>query len=206
MNAVLAKNVRTLRDMKHWTQQHLAETAGILLRTVQRVEKGDGASLETLGALSNAFDVSIDVLQTDVEALMEQVRQQQEALRKTHDFIAVTPVTCSAHLESVGDADGSVMECVSTDDAVRDGFAALKANLRDMIDIWDDVDPAHHRDWAKAAYGQVEELNRLGIVVCIGKANRVFRTGAGTINMDTLYVVAWPKGEEKPFVAVEKAS
>jgi transcriptional regulator with XRE-family HTH domain len=108
MNAVLAKNVRTLRDMKHWTQQHLAETAGILLRTVQRVEKGDGASLETLGALCNAFDVSIDVLQTDVEALMDQVRQDQEALLKTHDLISVTPVTCSAHLESVGDADACV--------------------------------------------------------------------------------------------------
>ena len=64
MNAVLAKNVKTIRAIKRWTQQHLADTAGILLRTVQRVEKGDGASLDTLGALANACDVSIDVLQT----------------------------------------------------------------------------------------------------------------------------------------------
>jgi transcriptional regulator with XRE-family HTH domain len=42
MNLVLAKNVKSFRTSKHWTQQHLAETAGILLRTVQRVEEGTG--------------------------------------------------------------------------------------------------------------------------------------------------------------------
>jgi transcriptional regulator with XRE-family HTH domain len=82
MNAVLAKNVRTIRDLKHWTQEHLAATAGILLRTVQRVEKGDGASTETLGALANAFDVSIDFLQTDFVSLSEQVKREDEALRR----------------------------------------------------------------------------------------------------------------------------
>ena len=47
MNAILAQNVRIIREAKHWTQIHLAETAGIDLRTVQRVEKGDGASLKS---------------------------------------------------------------------------------------------------------------------------------------------------------------
>lgn len=62
--------MKTLRGTKHWTQQHLADTAGIQLRTVQRVEKGDGASLDTLGALANAFDLSIDILRTDMQALV----------------------------------------------------------------------------------------------------------------------------------------
>ena len=82
MNAILAKNVRKLRDSKHWTQQHLADTAGILLRTVQRVEKGDGASVETLGALSNAFDVSIDGLQTDVDAVLVPRHRGDDRLRQ----------------------------------------------------------------------------------------------------------------------------
>lgn len=206
MNTVLAKNVRTLREMKHWTQQHLADTAGILLRTVQRVEKGDGASLETLGALSNAFDVSINVLQTDVDALVEQLQRERDILLKTHDLISVTPVTSSSHLESVGDADASVMECVSDDDTARDAFAALKSNLSDMIDIWNDVTPSNHREWAKDAFEQIEELNQLGLVVCIGKAERTLRTGRTTLQMHTVYVVAWPKGQEKTLIAIEKGA
>jgi hypothetical protein len=95
---------------------------------------------------------------------------------------------------------------VSDDDAARDAFAALKSNLSDMIDIWEDVDPSHHREWAKGAFEQIEELNRLGLIVCVGKAKRTLRTGGGTIKLDTLYVVAWPKGQEKALIAVAKAS
>jgi hypothetical protein len=55
-------------------------------------EKGDGTNLEALGALSNAFDVSIDVLQTDVEALMEQVRKEW-----LEPVSAFTPLTLAPH-------------------------------------------------------------------------------------------------------------
>lgn len=154
-----------MRNERHWSQQHLADAAGIVLRTVQRVEKGDGVSLETLAALSNAFDVSIDVLQTDVDALAEQLRREHEALQRTHDVVAVAPVTCSAQMEEIGAAA-----------AARDAFAALKANLTDMIDIWEDVDPCKRREWAKDAFEQVEELNRLGVVVCV--ANRSASRGS----------------------------
>jgi transcriptional regulator with XRE-family HTH domain len=204
MNAVLAKNVKTIREIKHWTQQHLADTAGIVLRTVQRVEKGEGASLETLGALANAFDVSIDVLQTDMEAVVAQVRRQEEELRRTHDLVDVSPVTRSAHLEIVGGSDAYLMHCACEDDAVRDAFAELESNLKDMVDIWDDVDPLHHRDWVKGAYEQVEKLNRLDVVISVGMANRTMRVGGGTVQFRTLYVVAWPKRQEKGVIAVEK--
>jgi DNA-binding XRE family transcriptional regulator len=206
MNAVLAKNVKMIRNIKHWTQQHLADTAGILLRTVQRVEKGDGASLETLGALANAFDVSIDVLQTDMDVAMEQLRQVEEDFRRRHDLVDVAPVTCSAHLDIVGGSDAYLMHCECEDDAVRDAFADLESNLKDMADIWDDVDPLHHRDWVKGAYKQVEELNRLGVVISVGKAHRTMTVGGDTVQFRTLYVVAWLKGQEKSVIAIEKNS
>jgi hypothetical protein len=41
--------------------------------------------------------------------------------------------------------------------------------------------------------------------VCVGKAKRVLRTRTGPIEFRTLYVVAWPKGEEKRLLAVEKS-
>jgi hypothetical protein len=116
----------------------------------------------------------------------------------------VNPVTCSSDLEIVGGADANLTQCVSDNDAAQDAFAALKSNLQDMADIWDDVDPSHHREWVKSAYAQVEELQHLGLVVCVGKATRSFRTGTGPINFRTLYVVAWPKGEERAVIAVER--
>ena len=46
--------VRTLRERRAWSQEQLAEIAGLSVRTVQRVETGGGASLETRMALSAA--------------------------------------------------------------------------------------------------------------------------------------------------------
>ncbi len=206
MNTVLAKNVKTIREIKHWTQQHLADTAGILVRTVQRVEKGDGGSLETLGALANAFGVSIDLLQTDMDALMASVRKAQEELDATHDLVQVAPVTCSADLELIGDSDAISSDCVTKDDESRDAFAALISNLTDMLDIWNDVDPTHHRGWIRGAYEQVEALSRLGVVVSVGSGRRTMKTGAGSVTFRTAYVIAWTRGQEKTVIAVPKGA
>jgi len=46
MNPDAAK-IKRWREERSWSQDHLAEAAGVSLRTVQRVENGDGASRET---------------------------------------------------------------------------------------------------------------------------------------------------------------
>ena len=206
MDQILAKNVKRLRDMKHWTQQHLADASGAQLRTVQRVEKGEGASLDTLGALAAAFDVTIDLLRFDVDAVVDQMQKEQEEVERTHYFVDVAPITCSAHLGIIGGSHAYLMHCASEDDAIQDLFAEFESNVKDMVDVWEDVDPSNHRGWLKEAYEQVEELNRRGVAVSIGKAIRTMRQKgvAGTFEWRVLYVVGWPKGQEKSRIAVPK--
>jgi transcriptional regulator with XRE-family HTH domain len=52
-----AASVRKLREAKSWSQDHLAEVAGLSLRTVQRVEADGSASPETKMAVAAAFGV-----------------------------------------------------------------------------------------------------------------------------------------------------
>jgi len=54
--------VSHLRKQKGWTQERLAEETGLSVRTIQRIEKGNDASLETLGLVANALEVSINHL------------------------------------------------------------------------------------------------------------------------------------------------
>ncbi len=65
-----SKKIKRWREDRQWSQEHLAEIAGLGLRTIQRVEKGEGASQETLMALAAAFDVDASALcvDADVEA------------------------------------------------------------------------------------------------------------------------------------------
>ena len=47
--------LRQLREQRAWSQEQLAEVAGLSVRTVQRAESGGAASLETRMALAAAL-------------------------------------------------------------------------------------------------------------------------------------------------------
>lgn len=52
-----AEKVKQLRLERGWSQETLAKLSGLNIRTIQRVEKGKKAGLETLSALAAVFDV-----------------------------------------------------------------------------------------------------------------------------------------------------
>lgn len=54
-----------------WTQEQLAEHAGVSVRTIQRIERGDAATLETLKCLAAVFE-------TTVSRLIEEQKMSQE--------------------------------------------------------------------------------------------------------------------------------
>ncbi|MEG0324500.1 MAG: helix-turn-helix transcriptional regulator, partial [Raoultibacter sp.] len=51
----LAVLVKLYRELRKWSQEQLAEIAGLSTRTVQRVEEGLPASTDTRRALARAF-------------------------------------------------------------------------------------------------------------------------------------------------------
>jgi len=57
------QEVRRLRTERGWSQEHLAQAAGLSVRTVQRVEAEGTASLATASCLAATFEVSLLALQ-----------------------------------------------------------------------------------------------------------------------------------------------
>jgi transcriptional regulator with XRE-family HTH domain len=51
--------IRKLRLQRGWTQDQLAEMAGLSVRTIQRLERGDAPSLESAKALASVFEVDL---------------------------------------------------------------------------------------------------------------------------------------------------
>lgn len=56
---LIGEKVRQLRNARAWSQERLAEKATIDTRTIQRVEKGKGASDDTLLRVAEAFGISV---------------------------------------------------------------------------------------------------------------------------------------------------
>lgn len=58
--------VKKLRAKNNWSQEQLAQFAGLSLRTIQRVEAGSKASLETLKSLASVFEVELSKLTEEI--------------------------------------------------------------------------------------------------------------------------------------------
>lgn len=54
--------VRKLRLKRAWSQEQLAQFSGLNIRTIQRIERGQKAGLESLKSLAAVFEVEVDDL------------------------------------------------------------------------------------------------------------------------------------------------
>ena len=54
--------IQKLRLQRGWSQEQLAELSGLSARTIQRLERGQPASVETLKALGAVFEVDFSTL------------------------------------------------------------------------------------------------------------------------------------------------
>ena len=67
MKSMNSTRIMELRQAQGWTQERLANESGVGLRTVQRMEAGQDASLETLSLVADALHVPIRDLFTTIE-------------------------------------------------------------------------------------------------------------------------------------------
>ena len=72
-----AAKIRRWREERYWSQEHLADIAGIGLRTLQRLEDGQQASRESVIAVAAAFGVEAIALTVDTR-----IDQARKALDK----------------------------------------------------------------------------------------------------------------------------
>lgn len=77
--------IQKLRLKRGWSQQQLAEASGLSTRTVQRLEAGHSASMESLKSLAAVFEVEFSTLQPESDMNAETIdyseREEAEAFR-----------------------------------------------------------------------------------------------------------------------------
>lgn len=72
--------VRKQRLKRGWSQEHLSQLSGLSVRTIQRIERGHNAGLESLKSLAAVFELNVTDLQMEPDMNVN-----------TNDEIQVTP-------------------------------------------------------------------------------------------------------------------
>lgn len=84
--------VQKLRLQRGWSQQQLAELSGLNIRTIQRIEKGQEPSVESLKSLAAVFNVEFSTLKEQgIDKVISETQSAEEILafnqvRKLKDF------------------------------------------------------------------------------------------------------------------------
>ena len=73
--------VQKLRLQRGWSQQQLAELSGLNVRTIQRIEKGQEPSVESLKSLAAVFNVEFSTLKEQgMENVINESQSAEEIL------------------------------------------------------------------------------------------------------------------------------
>ena len=75
--------VQKLRLQRGWSQQQLAELSGLNVRTIQRIEKGQEPSVESLKSLAAVFNVEFSTLK---EQAMDKVISESQSAEEILAF------------------------------------------------------------------------------------------------------------------------
>ena len=75
--------LRKLRLQRGWSQEQVAELTDLSVRTIQRIERGGQASLESANALAAVFEVDISTFQSNTGKTTMQNKEQQDTTPNT---------------------------------------------------------------------------------------------------------------------------
>ena len=129
------QRLRVLREARGWSQEHLAEVAGISLRTVQRMEAGRPISADAFQAVASAFDTEVS-----------------ELLAKPASRAPIANVTILPRVRT----GKQLCDVTAGADMFQDDYDAPEGEaeveligsflqqLHDLGEIWDDVQPSDH--------------------------------------------------------------
>jgi transcriptional regulator with XRE-family HTH domain len=203
MNEIMAKNIRRTRELRSWTQQHLAEAAGITDRTVQRAEAGQPISAEALQAIAGAFNVAVDDLRRDVDA--EQFAAEAKKVTDPYVVVHLQKADSSADLARYLGSGAHMIRCTVNDDAAQDAATEFEQELKELVDIWGDLEPVQRREAAKTAFAHVERLRSLGLVVTVGSHEcRLWIDRKQYLPAQCMVVLVAPTAEPKLFATIKK--
>ncbi|TBR39406.1 MULTISPECIES: helix-turn-helix domain-containing protein [Dyella] len=203
--------IRQFRDLRHWSQEQLAEISGLNVRTVQRVEQGDSASFDTRRALACAFDLNdIDALNKPISLpTAEELQTAQAQFEHDHITLAVAPLATGrqlARLVTSCEMDLSESAFELPREAAAE-FAALIDYYREYRDCHDLYSETDKPDIYDELQQHVEALRVLGVSLCHGQRKVTVRMGSGErVNATVLYVVAFRLGHEPTQIVTPKAA
>tara|TARA_Y100000588_G_scaffold230782_1_gene244542 strand:+ start:169 stop:864 length:696 start_codon:yes stop_codon:yes gene_type:complete len=210
----LAACIKLFREMRQWSQEQLAAISGLNVRTIQRVEQGLSASLDTRRALASAFEFE------DIDAFNkpftipseEELKMAKEKFDHEHITLTATPLTMGKQLARLTescmlDLSEPAFELSREADET---FAILVDYLREYRDCADIYNETQKFEIYDEMQSHIDELKALGVSLCYATRNVKIKWGtdpdSNPMPATVLYIVGFPLGKEPEQFATRRSA
>ena len=124
-----SEKIKSLRVRRAWSQEQIADIAGVSHRTIQRIEAGSKASFESLRAIAAAFDLDVnEILEKPQPARKQAQEPPQHFLSRITTGKELFDIVGGAH---AGHFDNDELHTQEEVDLV----GAFLQDMRDYLDI-----------------------------------------------------------------------
>lgn len=209
----LAVLIKVFREMRQWSQEQLAAISGLNVRTIQRAEKGESASLDTRRSLARAFEFEdIDALSKPFTIPTEDdLKAAKEKFDRENVTLTATPLTTGKQLSKLAESctmDLSEPAFELTREA-DEAFASLVDYFRDYRDCADAYVETQKFEVYDEMQSHIDTLRKLGVSLCYAIRKVQVKWGmdqeSKPMPATVLYVVAFPLGKEPEQFATPKS-
>lgn len=209
----LALCIKLFREMRQWSQEQLGAISGLNVRTIQRVEQGLSASLDTRRALARAFEFE------DIDALNkpfpipseEEFKATKEKFDREHVTLTALPLMTGKQLAKL--VESCTMDlsepAFELSREADEAFAVLVDNFRDYRDCADVYSETQKFEVYDDMQSHIDALKRLGVSLRYAERKIAVKWGSDPdskpMPTDVLYVIGFPLGKEPEQFATPKS-
>lgn len=211
--AELAVCIKMFREMRKWSQEQLADISGLNVRTIQRVEQGLSASLDTRRALASAFEFEdIDTLNKPFTIPSEEELQAaKEKFDREYVTLTAIPLTTGKQLAKLAEVCTMDLSEPAFDlsHEADETFAALVDYFRDYRDCADVYSEMQKFEVYDEMQSHIDALKTLGVSLRYSERKMQMKWGSEPdskpMQVNVLYVVGFPLGKEPEQFATPKS-
>ncbi|WP_426234788.1 helix-turn-helix domain-containing protein [Pseudomonas sp. TWP3-2] len=205
--------VRKMREIFQWSQETLAELAGLNVRTIQRVENAKSASIDTRRALARAFEIEdIDAFNKPfIIPAEEEIEKEKARLECDYITLPALPLTTGNQLAQL--AETSTMDISQPGFEMKreahEVFAALVDYFRDYRDCASEYSESSKFAVYDEMQTLLDELQRLQVSLqyATREVHLKFapdQKDAKPLNVNVSYLIAFERGSAPTEFAVSK--
>lgn len=169
--------VKKVRKQQGWSQEEFAGLSGIAVRTIQRIEAGERANIDTVRGIAATFNLDTSALlplnapmpRHEFAALEAKIRQQASQIEK--EINVLPQIQNGKELLSAAAAFDVLKTDYPPPRTPEEGgvIAAVLETVRDYGDMHGELDPRTEIEVVVELDRQLAELSSFGLTVFAGK-------------------------------------